>query len=304
MDGLTYRRGGPEDYAALLDLYAVAYGKSFYLDWLRWWNEGGPLANGLRLACDGQRVVGAYGLMPIKLRVNDSTVKASLCTNVCVHPSLQGQGIFTALGMYALAGEIPLGTPVSIGFPNPKALPGHLKIGWDVLCDLPEMVKYRLKVQTNRCVEVDVFGTELDYFHRRVTPLYSLLCIKGYEWMNWRLRRTGASYTRFVYRLGNEISGYAVLKRYGFKAHIVDLMAETREALNALLDAAESFAADSDELNVWTSSNDPWHGTLLERGYIARPTTDKLIMHTNYGEHVTPDASRPWHVCRLDSDVY
>ena len=304
MDGLTYRRGGPEDYQALLDLYASAYGKTFCLSWMRWWNEEGPIANGLRLACDGQRVVGAYGLMPYKLWLNDGPARASLCTNVCVHPSLQGQGIFMALGMYALAGEVPLRAPVSIGFPNAKALPGHLKIGWEVVCDLPEMVKEHCEAKPHGCREVATFGSELDYLVRRVMTRYAFLNVKGHEWMNWRLRRTGASYTRFVVPDKGEIRGYIILKRFGFKAHICDLIAEDYESLSQLLDAAESFAADSDELNTWTQPNDPWQVPLADRGFVLRTTGDKLIMHTNYGEPEMPDPSRPWHVCRLDSDVY
>jgi hypothetical protein len=304
MDGLTFRRGGPEDYAALLDLYTVAYGKSFCLSWLRWWNEEGPLANGLRLACDGRRIVGAYGLMPYRLWLNDGPARASLCTNVCVHPALQGQGIFTALGMYALAGEIPLRAPVSIGFPNAKALPGHLKIGWESVCYLPEMVKEHCEPKPHGCREVATFGSELDYLVRRVTPKYAFLNVKDSTWLNWRLQRTGATYTRFVYPSGGEIGGYVVLKRFGLKAHICDLMSEDRDALSALLDAAESFAVDSDELNVLTNPNDPWRVPLYDRGFVLRHTTDKLIMHTNYGEPNAPEDGRPWHVCRLDSDVY
>jgi GNAT superfamily N-acetyltransferase len=304
MDGLTFRRGGPEDYPALLDLYAVAYGKTFYLDWLRWWNEGGPLANGLRLACDGSRVVAAYGLMPMRLWLNDGQTNASLCNNVCVHPSLQGQGIFTALGMYALAGEIPLRSPVSLGFPNARALPGHLKIGWEVVCGLPEMVKRECEPKLHRCTRVDTFGSECDYLNRRLMARYALLNIKSSAWLNWRLQRTGAEYTRFVYPSGREIGGYVVLKRYGDKAHVCDLMAESHEALAELLDAAEDYAAGAGELNALTNPNDPFQQPLKDRGWVKRETADKLIIHTNYGELQMPEDGRPWHVARIDSDVF
>jgi predicted acetyltransferase len=304
MDGLTFRRGGPEDYAALLDLYAVAYGKTFSPEWLKWWNEEGPMANGLRLACDGSRVVGAYGLFPLCLWLNHSAVKASLCTNVCVHPSLQGQGIFTALGRYALAGEVPLRVPVSIGFPNAKALPGHLKVGWEVVCKLPELVKRDCEYKPHKCERVEEFGREVDFLYARLAPKFALLNVKSSVWLNWRLRRTGAAYTCFVVRDKQQIHGYVVLKRYGTKAHICDLMAEDYDSLASLLDAAETFAEDSDELNTWTNVNDPWFVPLSDRGFIERDTTDKLIMRTNYGEKQTPDSDRPWHLARLDNDVY
>jgi hypothetical protein len=304
MDGLTFRRGGPEDYPALLDLYAAAYGKAFSVEWLRWWNEDGPMGNGIRLACDGKRIVAAYGLMPIRLWLNDGPKNGSLCNNVCVHPSLQGQGIFTAVGKYALAGELPLGVPVGIGFPNAKALPGHIKVGWEMLCQLPELVKYRPEPREHKCLEVPFFGKEVDYLYHRLVNRFAFLNVKSAKWLNWRLKRTGAEYTRFVVRDKEQIHGYVVLKRFGFKAHICDLMAEDHDSLGSLLDAAENFAVGADELNTWTQNNDPWFVPLSDRGFVERPTGDKLILRTNYGQKQMPDHERPWQICRLDSDVY
>ena len=54
---------------------------------------------------DTGRLAGSYSLLPIRLRLNDSEVKASLCTNVNTHPDYQGRGLFARLGQYALERE-------------------------------------------------------------------------------------------------------------------------------------------------------------------------------------------------------
>ena len=91
----------------------------------------------------------------------------------------------------------------------------------------------------------------------------------------WRFTaRPGSPYTVFASgsEQGEYPSGYIVLKRWqepdGYrKAHIMDLHASDEAALASLIAAAETYAADCQELNLWSPKGYVYLPLLLELGF-------------------------------------
>ncbi len=110
-----------------------------------------------------------------------------------------------------------------------------------------------------------------------------------------------------VYEEGSELSGYVVLKHFdedGYrKSHIVDIQAESEEGLLQLIAASESFSHGRDELNMWTNPHDPYRSSFLEQGLVQHESSDKLILHTNYGDKEKLQKGA-WWFCLADNDVY
>lgn len=305
MSDITYRVLGKDEEGKLLALYCAAYDKEMSPEWWHWWRGSPAGTTRTYVAVDGDKLVGAYSLAPFRLWLNSRVISASLCNNVATHPDYQRKGIFSGLGRFALHSDGSLGIPLSIGMPNAKALPGHLSVGWTVASLLPQMVKVDCERTDHSCRTVADFDSRFHRLQARMAKRFSFLPIRSASELHWRyLARPGVTYTVVVVDDYPEIHGYAVLKRFGAKAHIVDLHAETDAALHELLNCATDYAAGSTELTLYSNHRDPYRATLETHGFTPRQEHDRLILHGNIGQVELPSDSKGWAFPLGSNDVY
>ncbi len=308
---LVFRLATPEDDPKILDLFRASFGRNMRADWWNWFNHQCPTGRNRTAVIedlDKKRLAGSYSLLPIRLWMNGREMKASLCTNVNTHPEYRQLGLFTKIGEYALGREEDFSTPISLGMPNQYALPGHMKVGWEVPFMLPFLVKYGCTARSHRCKEVSGFDERFDEFFDQVRKAFSFIVLKDHLFVNWRVvNRPDQRYTKLVYEDDSELQGYIILKHFDEgsyrKSHILDIQATTDEALHELLAAAEGFAQGRDELNVWTNPRNPYQRAFLDEGFVERDSPDRLILHTNYGNREAINEGA-WWFCLADNDVY
>lgn len=140
----AYRRG---DEKGILDLCRLVFldqpSDRFSLDYWQWefvYNSSGPAR--IWLADDANKIVGHYAVVPRTLQVNDQVRMGSIVVDVMTHPDYRQQGMFVALGRQALPDAGQAGIEFSYGFPVRKeVLPGHLKVGWQHIFDIPVLVR-------------------------------------------------------------------------------------------------------------------------------------------------------------------
>ena len=304
----TLRRAGESDDAALLELYSQSFGKSFSPTWWEWYrhNPVGPNRTYVVEGRDG--LAAAYSVLPLWLKLGQETIKASLANNACTSPAYQGKGLFVRLGEYALEDDGKAGAVVSLGMPNLKALPGHLKVGWQVECSLPFLVLHHPQAQPNECSPVDRFEAEVDTLLRETQHASTFAVLKSHLWLNWRLvDHPERFYHRFVLRQKQRLVGLVVVKHFdraGVRmSHIVDLQVVDEAALEQLLRAAMSCADGRDELNLWTNDKDPYRASIMSLGFEERASDDRLIIHSNRGSAVKVSEG-PLCFSLSDNDVY
>lgn len=310
-DNLIFRLATPEEDGRVLDLFEESFGRRLPFDWWQWYNHDAPTGpNRNYVAEDTTRhlLVAAYGLLPIRLWLNGNEVKASLCTNVCTHPEYRGCGLFTRMGEHALSSEREYDTPVTVGMPNLKALPGHMKVGWWVQCMLPFLVKRGPRNVPHDCGQVDRFSPDVDALIGEIRGRFDFLILKDHRYLNWRTAdRPDREYALFEARTSGRLDGFMVLKHFDegdqLRSHILELHGRTENDVRRLAAAAEDFAAGRDELNLWTNPNDPYGGTLRGCGFEVEERNDRLIMHANSGEAEMPGPGG-WSFVLADNDVY
>lgn len=304
-----FRSAYPSDDPQILQLFEAAFKKKFSQEWWNWYKANPVGANRHRVATSGECLAGSYGLLPLRLKLGEKIVDASLCQNVCTHPDFQGQGLFTQIGKYSLASEKDYQTQVSLGMPNANALPGHMKVGWDVISPLPFLVKKEPTVKMHPCNAVNMFSSDINPFLKKIQDRFAFIPVKTHKELNWRfIMKPGANYKVFLsQQVDQEITGYIVVKQFESggikKGHILEMHADTDLDLRKLLAAAETYADGCCELNMWTNPKDPYRDRILELGYEERESTDRLIFHTNYGEKImVPEG--PLYFSLSDNDVY
>lgn len=307
MSEFTFRRASIEDEAALISLYCAAYKKKMSLEWWRWWLNAPAGTNRTYVAVDPAHdaIVGAYSLAPFKLLLNGKVMVASLCNNVATHPDYQRRGIFSDLGRFALRGDGQLGIPLSVGMPNANALPGHLNVGWQIACSLPFMVKKNCQRVDHGCRPVVSPENSYQRLIARIARRFSFLPLRNCSEMEWRYcERPGVTYRMVVVDDYPEIAGYAVLKKFGKSTHVVDLHADTDAALHELINCATDYAADSEELTLYSNEHDPYRSVLEAHGFVPRQGHDRLILHGNIGPTEMPRADKGWSFALGASDVF
>lgn len=142
---LHYRRADESDRSAILDLLRVALGREVddryeaLFSWKHVENAFGP--SPAWVACDGDRLAGFRTLMRWEFLDGDRVVRAVRAVDTATHPDYQGRGIFTKLTLHALDELAAEGVDFVFNTPNDQSRPGYLKMGWQVVGQLPTVVR-------------------------------------------------------------------------------------------------------------------------------------------------------------------
>ncbi len=93
-----------------------------------------PVSAKMFVAVDGSDIIGYYAVIPQHFICNNETLQGAIVVDVMTHPDFRFQGMFTAIGRFALQSctdttdlEFTTGYPI-----RPEVMPGHLKIGWNI----------------------------------------------------------------------------------------------------------------------------------------------------------------------------
>lgn len=83
-------------------------------------------------------LVGFYASIPYRYSVDGRVLTAGMVCDVMTHPEWRGRGIFTGIGRYSLQRLAESGCDFTSGYPiRPEVLPGHIKVGWKVVQQMP-----------------------------------------------------------------------------------------------------------------------------------------------------------------------
>jgi hypothetical protein len=279
---LTSKIASLDDFPQMVALLNDTFRTPTDVETWEWYAYGNPFGASriyLLFETESQMPAGVFAYTPVPLRIRNEAIMASSGHHLCLRPAYQGGLAFIELSREALAGEAGQAVRLALGVPNRKShQPQKILLKWKDLCYVDCLYKLAPSAREHRCCQIDRFTTEFDPFYTKVTEKLDFYIEKNTAWMNWRfLDRPGKSYTVYSIRKGTELDGYAVLKRWrepdGYqKAHIVDLHASDDDSLVQLIAAAETYAADCDEINLWSAPEFPYRKGLEAAGFTARDT--------------------------------
>jgi hypothetical protein len=144
----TTRPGTPDDVSAILALRGAVFGDvdpaRMRPDVWRWQFVDNPAGRGwVRLATDGDAVVGQYAAVPTRFLIDGVERTFAMSCDTMTHPRYQKQGMFVTLAR-ELYDDIAAGHGVTTvwGFPNDASHVGFVgKLGWFDVHVFPTLVK-------------------------------------------------------------------------------------------------------------------------------------------------------------------
>lgn len=313
MNDYSIRLATREDAKDVLSLMCACFGERDFLNekWYYWFNFHCPTGHNRNyIAIDNTtgHFVGGYGLLPIRIKTNDQIVDGSLCTNVMTHPEHQGKGLFTQMGRYCIANEEKYGSKLVLGVPNQNAYRGHMKVGWRHISDLVFIAKFTFRNKPFISREIPIFDTRIDTFLHEVAKHANFMVVKDRKFLNWRYpQRPDKKYKLFIFERNGNIDGYMILKHFDAnnykKTHILDIMAQSKEAFDDLILAAEYHTIGRDELNCWQIKHSIYEKYFADNCFVETKNKDIFIIHTKHEDKMGLVPSS-WWIALGDNDAY
>lgn len=194
-------------------------------------------------------IIGYYAAIPYKYKYFDKNITAAMVCDVMTGVKARGKGVFTKLGYYSNQKFKEGGLDFSSGFPiRPEVIPGHLKVGWEILFDLPlytRFIKFNSFLKNKKkSLFIPLFNTSAFFYgfllniftkkNKEITVhnyssikdidlddgFFSLLkekqdqipisLIKDKEFIMWRLNAPKTQYNISVVKHNEKLVGYAI----------------------------------------------------------------------------------------------
>ena len=138
-------------------------------EWKHLENPLNPPQPKVVVAVDGDRIVGARPLMLANIRVGNEILKAGQPCDTMVHPEYRRRGVISRMNDLAIEQARTMGVSLFYNFPNPFALRGYLKQGWQRVMPLESLMRFEEPVQVaeakfGRGVASKVLGTSYRTF--------------------------------------------------------------------------------------------------------------------------------------------
>jgi hypothetical protein len=83
-------------------------------------------------------LIGYYAAIPYRYEISGEVKSCGMVCDVMTHPKMRGQGVFAGIGNFSTQSMKEAGVDFTTGYPiRPGVIPGHLKVGWKIIFDLP-----------------------------------------------------------------------------------------------------------------------------------------------------------------------
>jgi len=292
-----------------MDLFKSCFNlrPEYTIDWAYWYNNSSYKKNELYVIKDLDKVVASYGLFPLNIVYKNKNNKSYLANNGMTHPEYGNNGFFTKLGKHIME-NIRTKDVILMGIPNDNAIPGHRKVGWQELNNIPFFeitdvkVKYELK---NEYTFVDKFSNEDDIKIKQFLSKYDFYIDKDSNYLNWRfIDRPNINYLIFK---SSPFNNFIVLKHFKYKdenkLHIVDFGYNQIEDFIDIIKLSinKGYELGVDIINIWCY-NKQEQEILTTLKFNKSELSSRFILHSDI-DFLKADTSK-WHVTLGDNDVF
>ncbi|MEM2001563.1 MAG: GNAT family N-acetyltransferase [Candidatus Methanomethylicaceae archaeon] len=310
----SYQSG---DEVHILELFRHSYGRELAEQAWAWRfrdNPAGPAV--IELAWDGNTLVAHYAVSLVVLRVNGNEWLTGLSGTTMTHPNYRGRGLFPLLARRTYARMAALNMPIVWGFPNRISHRGFARdLNWVDIWEVPTFrlsLRRDLPITTVRenVVELEDFDERFTQLWERVKDDYQVIVKRDRRYLNWRyVQNPTERYRILAYLDGEDLLGYAVLKRHKEELHVVDLLAlRGTDIGEQLISRAAQIALEDSvsAVSLWLNPTHPLHWALEILGFQNEgPVTyfGGLVLCPDLVGTMVYDY-RKWYLTMGDSDVY
>lgn len=193
------------------------------------------------------KIIGIYGLSPVKFKIKENFFWGSHSCNVGIHPDFWGSNLFLELSLFSFQNDREKGR--AFAFCSPRralAIRAHKKIGWKELGLLSFFEKKKInKFDVKKFRVFDKFDKKLGDIQNKFFKNFDFCVLKDSNYINWRYE--GKSYEFFT----DFESSFFILKKYEKRVHIIELFFKEEKGLKEIIDFSLKNLEESFILNTW-----------------------------------------------------
>ncbi|MBI4523753.1 MAG: GNAT family N-acetyltransferase [Deltaproteobacteria bacterium] len=323
--GLDIRAVQEGDEEQVARFYYRAAGVSSPPEYWRWkYFESPAGAAAVFIALDHNQIVGRFGILPIKARINGKEVLAAEVVDGDVLQSYRKGGLLFELVASARQAAMEKGTRFEFGFgPQEKTAIGFRTLGAGLVAPVHRVVKivFPLISALAGAAATNVQVKEIRYFDPSFDELWKkwrggeIAVVRDSAYLNWRyLKCPVADYKVFTAERSGELSGFAVLEIFNRGwlrcGNIVDIFSSQDDEVPAslLLAAIRYFAQRGVLVAIaWV----PQHSSLLpvfrEMGFHSFPSWVNIGARSCQEQEIPQtylEDERHWHYAIGDKDYF
>lgn len=315
----------PEEVNKYTQLFENCFGKRPNIDasMFRWFNasitnEQAMNHNFGLIDLATNKLIAAYGLLPLNSHLSGKIQQLSLCTNVMTDPDYGGRGLFKKIGEWALAYmEAQKGQTIGLGIPNANAIRGHLRIGWQEVPSVCFFEKSNFEQKSRTAFEkhsheqINLFSEDQDDLIHKFHKKYTFFVEKNHAILNWRYLKPYQEYYKIIIKSNQKFSGYFVYKIFvdhissQKKMHLLDFAYNDLEDLEYLLSVATEKAIEHkvDLINLWLFDVENLEISAFKKiDFIKTDQTNKVILYSKLDFQNQNFAH--FHLTLGDNDVF
>jgi len=338
-----FQSRGNSDIVSTVRKMFIEQGDEKSLDRLKW-QYLGPLGGAyISLAhtasgpTDGAAAL--YTAFPVQFLVHGQTYSAVQSFDTLTLEEFRGQGLFTKLANNLYESVETKGIDLVFGIPNGSSVKGfskHLK--WTFIDPLPMLARpiglryllvrakmrtprlsdFRLTTQDSCIEEVGSCPDDIDDLFSRVGSSEYVGVVRNKEYLDWRLKRPGATYRLFTYRSSTgellAFGAYELVLKHGCSlGYVMELMNDLSQphASWSLLRSmtAEMKSRGADLIFAWSMPKSPSRRSFKSNLFFPFPQWMRPIeLHLGYRKFnksiSDSDLGRKnWYISYLDSDT-
>ena len=246
-----YREG---DELSIVDLLDIAFGKwkgitltkIQTIAYWKWWYKQNPAGSPIIwLAEHDNKIIGHYGIVPMKMKVGNTYLTGSVGCDAATHPQYQGKGIFSYIINKCYQDAAENNIPLTYGFANIHLGPTYKRYEWrGHISFITNMIKvlnwepvlsryihykflarfaayflgkiYRSNSELNSDLEIKrirYFDERINIFWEDISNHFKIIVKRDQTFLNWRyVDHPLNKYTIFIAVRNDRIFGYCVLR--------------------------------------------------------------------------------------------
>ncbi len=310
-----YKAGDEEK---ILSLFMKVFGKEMSAAYWKWRFQNNPSGGiFIDLMWDDNILAGHYAVSPMKTLVNgEKEYNTALSLTTMTNPDYQGKGVFVALANKLYSRLRENGFTMVYGFPNINIHRTRVKsLDWFDIYEIPtfslDLEGYdRKHVDLKNVVILNKFDVRFDYLWEKVKADFGVITVRDRKYLDWRYSLNPQNkYYIFACVEGEDLSGYAVCKKYKNEIDIVDLLTVNNpdvgmDLMKGIIGWAKN--QDSKALNMWLNVTNSLHLALEKCGFRnCEPITffGACALDAGFPRGLVGDF-RNWYLTMGDSDVY
>lgn len=309
-----YRAG---DEVAILQLFEQVFGRPLALDHWLWRFRDAPDGPAIvELAWQGDRLVGHYAISRVSVYLHGAALGSGLSGTTMTSPDVRGIGLFPKLARRVYRAMVDSEISLVWGFPNAASHRGFVRdLDWLDIYQIPvlrlDLARERPRARDGSEVRLlPGFDPRFDRLWQFVKDEHPVIACRDRRHLEWRYAsKPDGGYRVLGYVDGEQLRGYAIIKRHHDELQVVDILPVTSDEVGIrLIEEAvrlgleESAAA----VGLWLNVALPLHRDLEKLGFRpSGPVTyfcGRLLSDGVPGQDIYDH--RCWYLTMGDSDVY